>query len=60
LQRIAGQIREFPGYAKVYRVLLLQEPWSIENGLLTPTLKLKRAEVAKRYAEQIQKLYERC
>ena len=60
LQRIAGQIREFPGYAKVYRVLLLQEPWSIENGLLTPTLKLKRAEVAKRYAEQIHQLYERC
>jgi long-chain acyl-CoA synthetase len=58
LQRIAGQIREFPGYAKVYRVLLLQEPWSIENGLLTPTLKLKRNEVAKRFAVEIKQLYE--
>ncbi len=58
LQRIAGQIREFPGYAKVYRVLLLTEPWSIENGLLTPTLKLKRNEVAKRFADEIKQLYE--
>jgi len=58
LQRIAAQIREFPGYAKVYRVLLLQEPWSIENGLLTPTLKLKRNEVAQRFAQEIKQLYE--
>ncbi|MGA7749434.1 MAG: long-chain fatty acid--CoA ligase, partial [Gallionella sp.] len=37
LQRIAEQIKEFPGYAKVRRVLLLTEQWSIDNGMLTPT-----------------------
>ena len=58
LQRIADQIKEFPGYARVRRVLLLTEPWSIENGLLTPTLKVKRGPVAKRYAEQIEALYQ--
>ena len=58
LERIALNLRGFPGYANVHRVLLLQEPWSIENGLLTPTLKIKRAEVAKKFAEQIEKLYE--
>ncbi|KXS33058.1 MAG: AMP-dependent synthetase and ligase [Candidatus Gallionella acididurans] len=58
LDRIAEQIREFPGYANVRRVLLLTEQWSIENGLLTPTLKLKRPQVAARYAEQIEQLYE--
>lgn len=58
LQRIAEQIREFPGYAKVRRVLLLTEPWSIENGLLTPTLKLKRAKVFARYAKDIEQLYQ--
>ena len=58
LDRIAEQIREFPGYANVRRVLLLTEPWSIENGLLTPTLKLKRPQVAARYTEQIEQLYE--
>jgi long-chain acyl-CoA synthetase len=58
LKRIAEQIKEFPGYAKVRRVLLLTEPWSIENGMLTPTLKLKRASVAVRYAKEIEQLYQ--
>jgi len=59
LHRIGEQIREFPGYAKVRRVLLLSEPWSIENGLQTPTLKLKRARVIARYEKEIAHLYER-
>ena len=58
LQRISDNLRAFPGYAKVHRVLLLQEPWSIDNGLLTPTLKVKRAKVVERYADQIKELYE--
>jgi long-chain acyl-CoA synthetase len=58
LERIALNMRAFPGYAKVNRVLLLQEPWSIDNGLLTPTLKLKRPDVAGRFSEQIKQLYE--
>ena len=59
LRRIARNLRDFPGYAKVNRVLLLREPWSIENGLLTPTLKIKRNEIALRFSGQIKKLYER-
>jgi long-chain acyl-CoA synthetase len=58
LDRIAEQIREFPGYANVRRVLLLTEAWSIENGMLTPTLKLKRPQVAARYAKEIEQLYQ--
>jgi long-chain acyl-CoA synthetase len=57
LQRIAALISEFPGYAKIRRVLLTKEPWSIENGLLTPTLKLKRTQVAVHFAEEIKKFY---
>ena len=57
LQRISEQIKEFPGYAKVRRVLLLTEPWSIENGLMTPTLKVKRGPVVARYAGEIEQLY---
>lgn len=59
LKRITAQISEFPGYARVRRVLLLTEPWSIENGLLTPTLKIKRARVFARYEKEIAQLYER-
>lgn len=58
LRRFARNLRDFPGYANVHRVLLLREPWSIENGLLTPTLKLKRNEVAQQFAAQIKALYE--
>jgi len=58
LRRIARNLRGFPGYAKVNRVLLMREPWSIENGLMTPTLKIKRSELARYYAEQIRELYE--
>ena len=58
LRRIARNLSGFPGYANVHRVLLLREPWSIENGLLTPTLKIKRADVAEKFAAQIEQLYE--
>jgi long-chain acyl-CoA synthetase len=58
LQRISEQIKEFPGYAKVRRVLLLTEPWTIENGMLTPTLKLKRPYVAVHFSREIEQLYQ--
>ncbi|GAB1719437.1 MAG: AMP-dependent synthetase and ligase [Nitrosospira sp.] len=58
LARIVAQIREFPGYAKIYRVALATEPWTIENGLLTPTLKLRRGQVLERYKTEAARLYE--
>lgn len=58
LRRIAEQIRGFPGYAKVRRVMVSMDPWSVENGLQTPTLKLKRARVFQQYEKEIAHLYE--
>ncbi len=58
LQRISAQLREFPGYAKIHRVLLQSEPWTVENGIMTPTLKMKRNRVVEHFAEDIAKLYE--
>lgn len=58
LTRITHQIREFPGYAKVYRAALMPEPWTIENDMLTPTLKLRRARVLDRYKAEVARLYE--
>jgi long-chain acyl-CoA synthetase len=57
LARVAKQIAAFPGYAQVRRIALLTEPWTIENGLLTPTLKLKRGKVLERYRGEVEKLY---
>lgn len=58
LMRIAEQIKAFPGYARVHRVLLLSESWSIDNGLLTPTLKVKRGQVVAQYSAEIAQLYQ--
>jgi len=58
LARVGEQMKEFPGYARVRRALLMMDPWTIENGLLTPTLKLKRSQVAIRFAGEIGQLYQ--
>ena len=57
LKRIGAQLKEFPGYAQVRRVVLVAEPWTVENGLLTPTLKLKRAKVMEKFNAQIDGMY---
>ncbi len=57
LNPIKAALKDFPGYAKIRRICLLLEPWTVENGLLTPTLKVKRAKVLGRFAEQIETLY---
>jgi long-chain acyl-CoA synthetase len=57
LDKITRQTSEFPGYAKIRRVAVIQEPWTIENGLLTPTLKLKRAKVLEKYKAEVDRLY---
>ncbi len=57
LRRIREALRDFPGYAKIRRVTLTLEAWSVDNGLLTPTLKVKRGEVLRRYAGQVERMY---
>jgi long-chain acyl-CoA synthetase len=58
LDRIKAQMKDFPGYANIYRVYNTLEPWSIENGLITPTLKLKRSAILNRYQQAANELYE--
>jgi long-chain acyl-CoA synthetase len=57
LAKIARLLQVFPGQSRVRAVYLTLEPWTIDNGLLTPTLKLKRAKLEKRFAAQIHELY---
>ena len=57
LKTIAKALHDFPGYAKVRRVSLSLQPWSIEDGLVTPTLKIKRALVVKKFNKEIEDMY---
>ncbi|MBU0943188.1 MAG: long-chain fatty acid--CoA ligase [Proteobacteria bacterium] len=57
VKKIQALLHEFPSTARIRRVGLLLDEWSIKNGLLTPTLKLKREEIESRYAETINELY---
>ena len=56
--RISHRLKDFPGYAQVRRAALFLEPWTIDDGLITPTLKVKRPKVMERFADKINKLYE--
>ena len=42
---------------KVKRFKLINEEFTIENGMLTPTLKLKRKKILEKYKEDLEKLY---
>jgi long-chain acyl-CoA synthetase len=45
-------------YERVEKIIVMKEAWSIENGLLTPSLKLKRTELEKLYLPQFSTWYE--
>jgi len=57
LKRIAQAVKSFPAYATPRAVWWSIEPWTIDAGLLTPTLKNKRANIEARFAPEIAKLY---
>jgi long-chain acyl-CoA synthetase len=53
-QEIARHIHEINAgldqHEKIEKVIILDESWTVENNMLTPTMKLKRREVEDKYA----------
>ena len=49
--------RQLAAHEKVRKFLLLQEPFTIENGFMTPTLKLKRKEINNAFKTEIDSFY---
>ena len=47
----------FPKYAVPRSVVLSLEPWTIENTMLTPTLKLKRLNLHARFEAELAAMY---
>lgn len=58
IEKIAEQMDDFPGYAKIRKIHVCESEWTVESGLLTPTLKIKRPKIMAFYESQIAALYE--
>ena len=58
MYRIETLQQEFAHYEQIKKITLLPDPFSMEKGELTDTLKVKRAVLYKNYREQIEKMYE--
>jgi long-chain acyl-CoA synthetase len=57
VRRANERLAHFPRFVRVRRAIVSPEPWTVENGLLTPTLKVKRNDVLKRFAPEIEAVY---
>lgn len=57
MARIEKLQSDLAGFERIKKITLLPKPFSMENGELTNTLKVKRPVVAARYADAIDKMY---
>jgi len=49
--------KDFSKIEKIKKYFVINEQFTIENGMLTPTLKLKRYKIIQKYKNQFEKLY---
>ena len=49
--------RQQPDYAQLRMIVIAREPWSIENGFLTPTMKIKRSRIEAAIATEVEHWY---
>ncbi len=54
LKRVNARV---PDYEQLRMIVVAREPWSIENGCLTPTMKIKRNKIEAVVGEQTEKWY---
>ncbi len=58
LEEVSRFTQEIKGFEKVRDLLLVADDFTVDNGMLTPSMKLKRREVLTRYGASIDALYE--
>ncbi|WP_435354056.1 AMP-binding protein [Emticicia sp. SJ17W-69] len=44
-------------YERVQRIIVLKEPWTVDNNKMTPTLKIKRGVIEKEFAPKLESWY---
>jgi long-chain acyl-CoA synthetase len=55
---LAERMADFKKYERPRKFILVNDEWTPENGILTPTLKLKRRIILDKYEDEIEALYE--
>ncbi|MCY3545314.1 MAG: long-chain fatty acid--CoA ligase [Gemmatimonadetes bacterium] len=55
--QILGEMRDLARFETPKKIGLLAEPFTVENGALTPTQKVKRSVVTEQYGELIESFY---
>jgi long-chain acyl-CoA synthetase len=56
LERIDAVNSAVEKHARIGALMIATEPWSIENGVLTPTLKIRREKIEERFGERAAEL----
>jgi long-chain acyl-CoA synthetase len=57
IERANEQLKAFPRWVRIRRVISTPDAWSVDNGLLTPTLKLKRPLVLAKFKDAVDGVY---
>ena len=57
LKRINDRLKEFPRWMRVRKLITSTEAWTVDNAMLTPTMKVKRANVLKHFEGQLNSIY---
>ena len=57
-KEVAKVNESLAAHEQIRREQFVDDAWTIDNGMLSQTLKLKRANITKKYAEQMEKAYE--
>ena len=54
---VTKRAKEFHAYMRPKKLLILSEDFTVENGLLTPSMKVRRQEIISKYNRRLAKLY---
>jgi len=57
LSEMALMIQHFPGHAKIRRIHASLAPWTLDDGLITNTLKLRRNRIIEQFKTEVDSLF---
>ncbi|MBF0589226.1 MAG: long-chain fatty acid--CoA ligase [Magnetococcales bacterium] len=58
ITRINERLQLFPQFARIRRLTALTKPWTVDEGLITPTQKLRRERVIQHHHALVNRMYE--